>query len=175
MKFFIAAFVFFLALGFNVQSLASAPTETCTAEKTDNCTPAGEAAAHGETKSHGGGHNDLGARMNSLFPEKQKNPAVVVRPKTVKLISPKFMSAVSGPQKLEWSPADGATSYHVQVATDPNFKWLVAEQNLLAATSFDVANVEAGQKYYWRVAAVKRENNSEYTKSLFVSSVFSVK
>lgn len=172
MKFVLAAFVFFLALGFSTKSIAN-DTAVCTAEKSENCTTNGNAhPAHaGQAGSHEG---SLSAEMNSLFPEKQKNKANTTRPTTVKLTSPKFLANIATPStKLEWSAGDGATSYHVQVATDPNFKWLVANEQFVKTNSFEVGNLEPGHKYYWRVASLKGENDSMFTKSLFVSSIFS--
>ncbi|MBC7420862.1 MAG: fibronectin type III domain-containing protein [Bdellovibrio sp.] len=172
MKFVLAAFVFFLALGFTAKSVASAP-EVCSAEKTENCTSTEKDHTEhtGPAVDH---HAKLSKEMNSLFPEKQKNPTVTARPATVKLTSPKFLASISEPTaKLEWSAADGATSYHVQVATDPNFKWLVANDYKVKTTSFEIANLEADHKYFWRVASIKDENEVMFTKSLFVSSVFS--
>lgn len=111
--------------------------------------------------------------MNSLFPQKEQNPAVSVRPSVVKLTSPKFLAKVSGATaKLEWTAANGASAYHVQVATDPNFKWLVANELWVKGTSFEATQLEADKNYYWRVAAVKGENESMFTKSLFVNSAF---
>jgi hypothetical protein len=170
MKFVLAAFVFILALGLSVKSIAS-ETETCTAEKTENCTAPHETEKHGEAKE---GHDNLNAEMNSLFPEKQKNAALADRPAVTKLTTPKFLAKVNGATtKLEWTAIPGATNYHVQVATDPNFKWLIANDHWVKTNSFDVANLQADQKYYWRVATVKDQNDSMSTKSLFVSSAFS--
>lgn len=178
MKFVLAACVFFLALSYNVQSLASEqagkvnPSQVCTPESTEHCVTDGNAAPHaqGDATSH---HSPLSERMNSLFPEKQKNPTNVSRPAVTKLVSPKFLSAVSAPTaKLEWAPAAGANSYHVQVATDPNFKWLVANETLLQSNTFEVSGLEPGKKYFWRVASMNSANDASYIKSLFVDSAF---
>ena len=154
MKLVFALVVFFLALGLTFKTVA-----------------AGTGGG-----SHGGGHGDLSARMNSLFPEKQKNPAVGTAPRQTKLVSPKFMSKVpGGAVKLEWSETAGATNYHVQVATDPNFKWVILNNHFAKGTSIDFSTAEAGKRYFWRVAAVKDDNISMHTKSNFVSSAFDTK
>ena len=175
MKFIIAIFLFILVIGITFKSVA-AETETCTSDKQENCTKS-KAVDHGKIKSHGGAKEErLNEKMNSLFPEKQPNSAVSAVPETVKLTSPKFLSQVlAGSVKLEWSPIAGATNYHVQVATDPNFKWLVSNDQWVKTNSFEASQLEAGKKYYWRVAAVKSQNDAMYTKSLFVSSVFATK
>ena len=113
--------------------------------------------------------------MNSLFPEKLKNPALSKVPATVDLISPKFLARIDGTAKLEWKEAAGANSYHVQVATDPNFKWLVVNEKSVQATSFEFTPSEAGKKYFWRVAAFNTNNESMFTKSLFNGSAFIAK
>lgn len=191
MKPAIALFVFILALGLSYQTLAdiTAPP-TCTGEKTENCSkPEGhdahataathaeksehKAAGHGEAADH---HSELATRMNSLFPEKQKDPIVGSRPEITKLTAPKFLSKVAaGSVKLEWTAVENTTNYHVQVATDPNFKWLVANNTNVQGTSFEAANLEAGKRYFWRVASVKSDNISMFTKSIFVSSAFDTK
>jgi hypothetical protein len=169
MKYALAAFVFILALGLTMKSVAT-EAELCTTEKKENCVqPKAHKSAHAKSEEK----ENLPEKMNSLFPEPQKNPMQSDRPTTVKLSSPKFLSKISGAEtKLDWEAVEGATHYHVQVATDPNFKWLVANDHWVKTNSFEAKNLEAGQKYFWRVAAVKSDNDSMYTKSLFVSSVF---
>lgn len=178
MKFVTAAFVFILALSITPKVLAennAEHTEACTADKKENCTEVkadhkAEKAGHGNKEDH---HEKLGKEMNSLFPQKQKDGTFSTRPTVVKLTSPKFLAKVSGSSaKLEWTAADGASSYHIQVATDPNFKWLVANELWVKGTSFEATQLEADKKYYWRVASVKGENDAMFIKSLFVNSVF---
>jgi hypothetical protein len=166
MKFLIAAFVFFLTLGLTTKTIASEPeAETCSPEA--KCDDHAAAAPH--TK---GEHKDLSKEMNSLFPEKQQNPKLSTRPSVVEITAPKFLSKVTGAAKLEWKEARGANAYHVQVATDPNFKWLVAEDHFVKNNAFEFAKAEAGHKYFWRVAAYNTDNESMFTKSNFTSSVF---
>lgn len=154
MKFVFAALVFILALSIVPKTLAAEQKA---------------AAGHGD-QDH---KEKLGKTMNSLFPQKQKDSSHSTSPTVVKLTSPKFLAKVSGTStKLEWSAAEGATSYHVQVATDPDFKWLVANELSVKGTSFEATQLEADKNYYWRVAAVKGENDSMFTKSLFVNSAF---
>ena len=158
MKVVLTLFVFFLTLALTFKTIA-------------------EEQSHESHKTeHSGGHNELSNRMNSLFPEKQKNSAVGVPPKQTKLEEPKFLSKVSaGTVKLQWTETAGATNYHVQVATDPNFKWLLINDHWIKNTSYDFTTAEPGKRYFWRVASVKNDNISMYTKSLFVSSAFDSK
>lgn len=186
MKPTIALFVFILAAGLSHSTFA-AETEVCTGEKTENCSKpkaqsVEEHATSHATESHKAAHpamehhSELAQKMNSLFPEKQKDPTGVVTPLVTKLESPKFLAVVpAGTVKLQWAAAQNATTYQVQIATDSNFKWLVTNELNVAGTTFDAANLESGKRYYWRVASIKADNESMYTKSIFVGSAFDVK
>ena len=144
MKFVVAALVFILALSITPKVLAENNAEhkevVCTADQKENCVEAkaehkSEKAGHGSQEDH---HEKLGKTMNSLFPQKQKDASHSTRPTVVKLTSPKFLAKIAGNStKLEWTAAEGATAYHVQVATDPNFKWLVANEYWVKGTSFE--------------------------------------
>lgn len=182
MKFILGALVFTLTLGLTAKTLANETAEpaVCTPEKQEHCS---DEASHSksstsekkEAHSQGGYHDEKSSTMNSLFPQKTKNPAQSERPSTVKLLAPKFLAELkSAPVKLEWASAENATAYHLQVATDPNFKWLVINEYWVRGTSYDASTLTPGQRYYWRVASVKGENDSMFTKSLFVNSAFSV-
>ncbi len=183
MKLIIAAFVFFLTLSLTYKVSANEPkacspgtNENCAQSKGESHGPNHGAEQGAKDNTHQEGHNDLSKKMNSLFPEKQKDPRVSTRPLQVKLESPKFLTVVSAPSvKLGWSDGAGATSYHLQVATDPNFKWLLVNEHFVKGSSYDLAKLEAGKRYFWRVASVKDDNISMFTKSLFVSSAFDTK
>ena len=158
--------VFILALGLSLQSAASDPHA---------CAPESKECAAADTHASGDAHHDLGKKMNSLFPGKLKNAALATAPAAVELMAPKFLTTVpAGPVKLEWSDSK-APEYHLQVATDPNFKWLVVNEKSVKGTVFQFANAEAGKKYFWRVAAFNPANDSYFTKSNFTGSVFSTK
>ncbi len=170
MRLALAAFVFILALGLGYRTVAS-ELEVCTAEKTDHCTEKKEVGHHTEADSK---EEKVFEKMNSLFPERQKNAIQSERPLVVKLTAPQFLAKISGTAaKLEWSVVQGATHYHVQVATDPNFKWLVANDYWVKTNSFNATSLEPDRKYYWRVASIKDTNDAMFTKSVFVSSLFS--
>ena len=120
-----------------------------------------------------GGHEELGKKMNSLFPPKQPDMAAQKVPAKPDLASPAYFAAISGDAvKLEWKAAEGAQVYHVQVATDANFKWLVAEDFEHQGTSFDVTKLEPGKHYFWRVASVRPDNWKTFRKSFFATSMF---
>ena len=109
----------------------------------------------------------------SLFPPKQPNKALSTPPAATTLAEPAFMSKISGSEiTLKWNAVEGVETYHLQVATDPVYKWLVADEKLYKGTSFQVKGLEAGKHYYWRVAAVKPENMNTFMKSEFARSMF---
>lgn len=121
----------------------------------------------------GGGHGNLAEKMNSLFPEPQAQPAKREVPAKPELSAPAYFSEIKGDKTaLSWKAVPGADEYHVQVATDPNFKWLVADVHHYKETSFEATGLEAGKHYFWRVAAVKSNNWSTWRKSFFASSMF---
>lgn len=115
----------------------------------------------------------LTQKMNSLFPKPKADPSKREVPVAPVLSAPKAFSKVSGGKaSLTWGEVAGASEYHVQVATDPNFKWLVNNDYHVKATNFETAALEAGKTYYWRVAAVKTSNWDTFRKSVFAHSTF---
>lgn len=134
---------------------------------------------HGEKEAaHEGGHGGGGKvhRDNSaLFPPKQADATLSTPPAKTELQTPKFMDKVSGDStELTWTAVTGADVYHVQVATDPNFKWLKADDHAVKGTSFKVSGLEKGKKYYWRVAGWKTNNMASTNKASFATSLFTV-
>ena len=122
---------------------------------------------------HGGGHGALSEKMNALFPPKQADMSKGQVPEKPALVSPAYHSVASGTtQALQWKTVEGADQYHLQVAKDPNFKWLVVNEYELKNPGFEVSGLEAGKSYFWRVAAVKSDNASTFRKSFFATSMF---
>lgn len=160
MKFLVAVATFIATIALTTQSIAA---------------DTGAAHGSGQESSHGSGHGNLVEKMNSLYPTKMPNAELGTQPSSVEIKSPAFLGNVgAGPVKLEWTAAKDATDYHVQVATDPNFKWLVVNEKFIKENSYNFT-AEAGKRYYWRVASFKGNNTESHTKSNFVSSAFNVK
>lgn len=169
MKILVALAAFLLVLGFNLKSVAAAP--------------------HGAADTHSGKKPGYGAnydwspkrheQISAIFPTKQPLKGANMVPGKVKLASPQFLSAVSGDTvKLEWNASEGATNYHVQVSKDAGFNnrsMYIFEDKKIIATTVEVKGLEAGVKYFWRVAAVNNDRESMYTKSLFTFSQFEAK
>lgn len=111
--------------------------------------------------------------MNALFPQPKPNTTLSQRPAKPELSGPSFYEKIGDTKViLKWKEAAGATSYHVQVATDPNFKWLVKEENILKATTLEVGGLERGKSYFWRVAGLKTENKAGHLQGMFAASMF---
>lgn len=114
-----------------------------------------------------------GRDNNALFPPKKSNKALSTPPAAVTLTEPAFMAKISGGEvTLKWSAVEGVENYHLQVATDPVYKWLAAEEKLYKDTSFQLKGLEAGKHYYWRVAGVKPTNMASFSKGEFTKSMF---
>ncbi|MEL6672476.1 MAG: reprolysin-like metallopeptidase [Bacteroidota bacterium] len=77
---------------------------------------------------------------------------------------------VSPTPLLSWDPAQGATSYQVQVAADPNFSTLIVNDSLIPDTFYQVTNaLNNATFYYWRVIATNPCGNSVSTPFSFVT------
>ncbi|QDK46988.1 fibronectin type III domain-containing protein [Bdellovibrio sp. ZAP7] len=130
-------------------------------------------ASEGHTGPNHHTKEELGQKMNELFPEKQMKVESQTIPAKPELASPEYFAAVKGDSvTLKWKEAKDAQEYHVQVATDANFKWLVADDQHVKATTFDVSKLEAGKHYFWRVASVRPDNWKTFRKSYFATSMF---
>lgn len=112
----------------------------------------------------------VGVKQPDLIREKATLPG------NIEIIEPQALSKISGTTvTLKWKPAKGANVYHLQVATDPRFKWLVTENHNVSGESFEVSNLQQGQQYFWRVAGRAPENDASWTKGFFATSSFEVK
>lgn len=147
MKYLISLLVFSLSMTVALKSLAN------------------EDAGHDGGKAE---HRD----NNALFPHPVANLNKGTPAATPEDLEPAFMTKVSGTATLKWKESAGADSYHVQIATDPNFKWLKVDEHFVKGTSFEAKGLEAGHRYYWRVASWKSENMAATNKSGFAKSVF---
>ncbi len=155
----------FITLAFVASSRAS--EEHATTEPN-----AGHKAEHSAEKK-GEQH---GEHKPDFFPKKEANKEVTTRPGKVTLLEPKALSQVSGNQvTLKWQEVAQADSYRVQVATDPNFKWLVTNEDFYKGTSYELKGLESGKHYFWRVYAFKSENDPGYLSSFSNLSSFEVK
>lgn len=128
-------------------------------------------AAGGEGHGAGVPHRD----NTTLFPQPKPDPTLATPPPATSLTEPAFQAKTDTAVTLRWEAAAGADKYHVQIATDPNFKWLVADQHGVQGTSFDAKDLKPATRYFWRVAGWKSGNMAATNKAEFRSSVFETK
>lgn len=125
--------------------------------------------AAGDGHGNHGAHKDIGVHQPVADRSKGTIPAQVT------LTQPKALAKVSGTSvQLKWERLEAATVYHVQVAKDPRFMWLITENHNVNGESFEVSGLESGKQYFWRVAARRPENQAGTTKGVFTQSSFEV-
>lgn len=113
-----------------------------------------------------------------IYHEQKPNSNLAQRPGIPKLTAPAPLATVgAGEIKLQWNKIEDASAYALQVSADPIFFTLLVNEPLYKETSYTLKDIklEPGKNYYWRVAAVKEENQPGTIKSLFNRSSFTVK
>lgn len=73
---------------------------------------------------------------------------------------------VAATAALSWNPANGATSYTLQISTNAGFTAIVAERSNITSTSFSLGSITglvSGTTYYWRVLATNAAGSSAYS------------
>jgi hypothetical protein len=112
-------------------------------------------------------------RLEEFLPTKKPDAGKNIVPEKTVLESPTYFQAIQGATAtLKWKAVEAANHYHLQVATDPNFKWLVLNEYEVAAPSYELKDLQPGQHYFWRVNAVIQNNEDTFRKSGFVTSMF---
>ncbi len=130
-------------------------------------------------EEHGGEHTAGSAPEPKILeleihPEPKKE--LVTRAEPPSLQAPQFFTEISGKAvTLSWVAVEGADFYHVQLATDPNFKWLVLNEPMFNKTEIIFNDLEPAKHYYWRVASLKSQNDPGYVKGNFHASMFRTK
>ncbi len=89
---------------------------------------------------------------------------VIIAPTAPILLSPaNGATGVPTSPFCSWNSSLSATSYHLQVATDPLFQSIVFDQGNLTSTSQQVTGLIANTKYYWRVNATNSAGTSGWS------------
>lgn len=65
---------------------------------------------------------------------------------------------------LRWQPANGALTYSLQVAMNPDFSTLIVNQSNIDSTFFQMINLLPGTSFYWRVNAKNTEGASPWSE-----------
>ncbi|NRF95879.1 S-layer homology domain-containing protein [Paenibacillus frigoriresistens] len=87
------------------------------------------------------------------------------------LVSPAYGSFASLTPTFHWNDANGAASYRLLIATDPEFlstsivmdQSIVKDQSGITPNSFDMTGLQDGTTYYWKVVAIN--DTGHYTFS----------
>lgn len=72
---------------------------------------------------------------------------------------------VSIPAALSWNASSGASSYTVQVSTDPGFGSFAYNQSGITSTSTSVSGLSGNTLYYWRVNATNAGGTSGWSST----------
>ncbi|WP_391574856.1 S-layer homology domain-containing protein [Cohnella sp.] len=83
-------------------------------------------------------------------------------PGTAAPVSPTDGSYAISKETFQWSAGDGATSYSLLIATDPEFINGSVVQHGIQQPSYEVTGLREGQQYYWKIIC---ENDTGYTLS----------
>lgn len=129
------------------------------------------APAKPETESKSEGHSKS-EHSFEIYQPHVANKSVATEPEKVTLLAPAFEAKVDGSTVLKWKASASADKYLVQLATDANFKWLVVNEANYTKTELEVKGLEKGKNYYWRVFAIKSNNEPGYMKSPATKSMF---
>lgn len=79
------------------------------------------------------------------------------------LVSPPNGTTASRTPTLTWNTSAGASSYHVQVSTDPSFATLVFDQAGITSTSVTLPLLGSKVTYFWHVNASNANGTSAYS------------
>jgi len=75
------------------------------------------------------------------------------------------------PVELSWNPKGYISGYDLQIATDPDFEELVADETYLTSALYTLEATEPLTTYYWRVKAMNDAGESEWSETnTFISS-----
>jgi len=89
---------------------------------------------------------------------------VVAAPQIPTLVSPpNGATGLPTSLTLKWNASAGATSYRLQVSTNPGFTSTVVDQSGIIETSYTVSGLLANTTYYWRVYAVNAGSASDWS------------
>jgi len=94
-------------------------------------------------------------------------PSLPAVPMPPTLITPANESIISGLAiNMEWNPSAGATSYGLQIATDPIFTKLIMEKTGISNANYELTSgLNWKSSYYWRVNAANASGTSPWSAS----------
>ncbi len=86
-------------------------------------------------------------KVTAFIVDTRPQPPVQLKP------TPAQVFRATAPQ-LQWSDSAEADRYHLQIATDENFKQIIVDQKDLKSTKFDTSEWPDIQGYYWRLTSI---------------------
>jgi hypothetical protein len=102
---------------------------------------------------------------------------VIASPVAPNLLSP-MDGAVNVPTRptFVWEQSVGASSYQLQISTDPSFSTFVIDRSGITATSLTLSGLDVSTVYYWRVNASNAGGPGEWSsvRTMITSSVSAV-
>ncbi len=169
------------SLSFSV-AMASSTEGDAAANHTDTADAAASAETNDHSRSHGGTHGGShsdghsGKEYLNFYPSHKPVKAKTQMPPAVIIEQPKpFEKISSSSVVLKWAPQDQTQNYHLQIAKDPQFKWLIVEKNPITAHQFELdLTPDSPEQIFWRVAPLSPSNDNGYTKGPFSASSFEI-
>lgn len=73
------------------------------------------------------------------------------------------------PVPFFWTPVGFASSYHLQVSTDPTFGSTVVDASGLTNSLYTLSNIQANATYYWRVNTTNDAGLSDWSTNSFTT------
>jgi hypothetical protein len=97
-------------------------------------------------------------------------------------VAPNLLSPIDGAVNVStlatfvWEQSTGASSYQLQISTDPSFSTTVIDSSGITATSLTVRGLKVSTLYYWRVNASNVGGPGDWSivRSMVTSSVAAV-
>lgn len=87
------------------------------------------------------------------------------------ILSPLADNCVGRTGILDWNAVDGATSYDVQLANNPNFTNPIIDESGIAATDQNYSNLPADTQHWWRVRASNADGTGDWTTTDFTTKL----
>lgn len=86
------------------------------------------------------------------------------------LKAPNFIAAAKGDMdgeiNIKWEPVKGAASYVVQQCNDSNVNSKWENVDIIGKSSCTISKLKSGKKYRFRVAAVNKNGQSRWSKTV---------
>jgi len=72
---------------------------------------------------------------------------------------------------LEWTQAQRAVNYHLQVAKDAQFNTLILDTDTLTTTTHQLDTLEKGVQYFWHVSAINDSGETRFSNLGYFTTI----